>query len=84
MNSFVVGIDLGEKESLALCITPDGDIRQQFKFPIASGYSDIAVAHPRELSWITKSRKKNDRGDSLELAKLNLIWMIPESHFLEE
>ena len=24
------------------------------------GYSDITVAHPKELSWIIKSKKKND------------------------
>ena len=48
-----------------------------------AGYSDITVAHPRELSWITKS-KKNDRADSLKLAKLHLVGVIPEFHLLEE
>lgn len=36
MNSFVVGIDLGEKESSATHVTPDGDIKHQFKFSMAS------------------------------------------------
>jgi len=118
MNSFVVGIDLGEKESFATYMAPDGDVREQFKFPMNSegysefmskipletriafeasgsayavssalknlGYSDITVAHPKELSWITKSRKKNDKVDSLKLAKLHLVGMIPESHLLGE
>ena len=48
------------------------------------GYNDITVAHPKELSWITKSKKKNDRVDSVKLAKLHLVGMIPESHLLDE
>ena len=117
MNSFVVGIDLGEKESFATYMAPDGDIKEQFSFSMnregyeefakkipketriafeASGsayavsrelkdlgYGDITVAHPKELSWITKSKKKNDRVDSLKLAKLHLVNMIPESHLLD-
>ena len=42
------------------------------------------MAHPKELSWITKSKKKNDRVDSIKLAKLHLVGMIPESHLLDE
>ena len=48
------------------------------------GYSDITVARPKELSWIVKSKKKNDRVDSLKLAKLHLVNMLPESHLLNE
>lgn len=48
------------------------------------GYDDITVAHPKELSWIVKSKKKNDRVDSLKLAKLHLVGMLPESHLLEQ
>jgi hypothetical protein len=48
------------------------------------GYSDITAAHPRELSWITKSKKMNDRVDSLKLAKFHLVGMIPKSHLLDE
>ena len=89
MNSFVVGIDLGEKESNACYMSPDGEIMEGFKFPMNKegytefrkkipvetriafeasgsaytvskalkdlGYNDITVAHPKELSWITKS-----------------------------
>ena len=89
MNSFVVGIDLGEKESNACYMSPDGEIKEGFKFPMNKegytefrkkisvetriafeasgsayavskalkdlGYNDITVAHPKELSWITKS-----------------------------
>ncbi len=47
------------------------------------GYGDITVAHPKELSYITKSKKKNDRVDSLKLAKLHLVGMIPESNLLD-
>ena len=118
MNSFVVGIDLGEKESDACYMSPDGEIKEGFKFPMNKegytefrkkipvetriafeasgsayavsralkdlGYNDITVAHPKELSWITKSKKKNDRVDSIKLAKLHLVGMIPESHLLDE
>lgn len=48
------------------------------------GYSDITVAHPAELAWIIKSRKKNDKVDSLKIAKLHLVSMLPESHLLSE
>ena len=48
------------------------------------GYSDITVAHPKELAWIVKSKKKNDKVDSLKLAKLHLVGMLPESHLLSE
>ena len=47
------------------------------------GYSDNTVAHPKELSWIIKS-KKNDHVASVKLAKLHLVDMIPESHLLSE
>jgi molecular chaperone DnaK (HSP70) len=48
------------------------------------GYCDITVAHPKELAWIVKSKKKNDKVDSLKLAKLHLVGMLPESHLLSE
>jgi transposase len=46
------------------------------------GYSDITVAHPAELAWIVKSKRKNDKIDSLKIAKLHLVGMLPESHLL--
>jgi len=46
------------------------------------GY-DVTVAHPKELAWIVKSKKKNDRVDSLKIAKLHLVGMLPESHLLD-
>ena len=46
------------------------------------GYTDITVAHPAELAWIVKSKKKNDRADSLKIAKLHLAGLLPESHLL--
>ena len=42
------------------------------------------MALPKELPWIVKSKKKNDRVDSLRLAKLHLVGMLPESHLLEQ
>ncbi len=47
------------------------------------GYTDITVAHPKELTWIVKSKKKNDKVDSVKLAKLHSVGMIPEAHLLE-
>jgi transposase len=47
------------------------------------GYSDITVAHPKELAWIVRSKKKNDRVDSLKIAKLHMVGMLPESHLLD-
>ena len=48
------------------------------------GYSDITVEHPKKLSWIIKSKRKNDKVDSMKLSKLDLVEMIPESHLLKE
>lgn len=47
------------------------------------GFTDITVAHPRELAWIVKSKRKNDRVDSQKLAKLHSVGMIPEAHLLD-
>jgi len=46
------------------------------------GY-DVTVAHPRGLAWIVKSKRKNDRVDSLKIAKLHMVSMLPESHLLD-
>jgi len=46
------------------------------------GYRDVTVAHPKTLAWIVKSKKKNDRVDSLKIAKLHMAGMLPESHLL--
>ena len=48
------------------------------------GYDSITVAHPKVLSWIVKSKRENDHVDSVKLAKLHLVNMIPESHLLSE
>lgn len=111
MNSSVVGMDVGEKESVVTYLLPDVTEKEQFTFTMdmngyntfsekipksvrivfeASGsayvvdrnlrklgYSDITVAHPKELSWIIKPKKKNDKVDSMKLAKLHLVGMIP-------
>ncbi len=45
-------------------------------------YCDITIAHPKELSWIVKTKRKNDQGNSIKLAKLYLVGMIPEAHLL--
>ncbi len=118
MNDYVVGIDIGEKESVATYMSPSGDILDHFSFEMSDngynlfkekvpdevriafeasglayvvynrlkslGYSDLTVAHPKELSWIVKSKKKNDHVDSVKLAKLHMVNMIPESHLLNE
>ena len=47
------------------------------------GYGDVTVAHPTELAWIVKSKKKNDRVDSLKIAKLHMVDMLPRSHLLD-
>jgi transposase len=47
------------------------------------GYVDVTVAHPKELAWIVRSKKKNDRVDSLKIAKLHMAGMLPESHLLD-
>ena len=41
------------------------------------------MAHPKELAWIVKSKKKNDKVDSQKLAKLHSVGMIPEAHLLD-
>ena len=84
MNSFVVGIDIGEEKSVATYLSPDGEVKDNFEFTMNNdgynefasripmetriafeasgsayvvdrtlrelGYSDITVAHPKELS----------------------------------
>jgi transposase len=47
------------------------------------GYVDVTVAHPKTLAWIVRSKKKNDRVDSLKIAKLHMADMLPESHLLD-
>jgi hypothetical protein len=47
------------------------------------GCSDVTVAHPKTLAWIVKSKRKNDRVDSLKIARLHMAGMLPESHLLD-
>jgi len=47
------------------------------------GYNDITVAHAKELAWIVKSKKKNDRVDSVKIARLHMAGMLPEAHLLD-
>ncbi len=42
------------------------------------------MAHPGEIAYITESKKKNDRVDSLKPAKLHPAGMILESHLLDD
>lgn len=46
------------------------------------GY-DVTVVHPKELAWIVKSKKKDDVVDSLKIARLHMVGMLPESHLLD-
>ncbi|MEO9294909.1 MAG: transposase [Nitrososphaera sp.] len=50
---------------------------------LASYGYDVTVVHPKELAWIVKSKKKNDKADSLKIAKLHMSGMLPESHLLD-
>ena len=117
MNSFVVGINIGEEKSVATYLSPDGEVKDNFEFTMNNdeynefvsripmetriafkasemayevlkkletlGYESIAVAHHKELSCTLKS-KKNNKVDSLKLAKLHLVNKLPESHLLSE
>jgi transposase len=115
----VLGVDLGDSNSVATMLSPmNGSIVQEM-FPFSMdeagytlfsskvpkdariaceatsqaypftrklremGYTDITVAHPKELAWIVKSKKKNDKADSLKIARLHMGGMLPESHLLE-
>lgn len=42
----------------------------------------VSVANPKQLKWIVKSKKKNDRVDSEKLARLLMVGMLPEAHLL--
>lgn len=47
------------------------------------GYGhDVTVANPKQLKWIVRSKKKNDKIDSEKLAKLLMVGMLPEAHLL--
>lgn len=49
------------------------------------GYDVTVVHHPKELAWIVvKSKKKNDTIDSLKIARLHMVGMLPESHLLDK
>ena len=47
MNSFVVGIDLGEKESDGTYMSPDGEVKEGFRFP--------------RIEWATPNSKRRYR-----------------------
>ena len=115
----VLGVDLGDSNSVATLLSPlNGSIVQEM-FPFSMddsgyalfsskvpkdariafeatsaaypfsrrlremGYSDITAAHPTQLAWIVKSKKKNDKADSLKIARLHMSGLIPESRLLE-
>ncbi|MEM3192578.1 MAG: hypothetical protein QW292_10945 [Candidatus Parvarchaeota archaeon] len=48
------------------------------------GYSDVTVAHPKEFVRITKSKRKNDRVDSIKNTKLHLPNMIPKAYLISD
>ncbi len=53
MNSFVAGIDPGEKESYAKYMAPDGDIREQFSFPMTlDGYRTFRENVPEQTGIV--------------------------------
>lgn len=115
----VLGVDLGDSNSVATLLSPmNGSIVQEaFSFSMDDegyalfsskvprdarvacealgmaypftrklremGYTDVTVAHPKELAWIVRSKKKNDRTDSLKIARLHMGGMLPESHLLD-
>lgn len=49
MNSFVVGIDLGEKESFATYIAPDGDISEPFSLCSQEYTEQYWISMPSKL-----------------------------------
>ena len=50
MNSSVVGIDLGEKESVATYLLPDGTEKDQFSFTMnADGYKAFSEKIPKDV-----------------------------------
>ena len=40
------------------------------------------MANPKQLKWILKTKKKNDRVDSEKLARLLMVGMLTEAHLL--
>ena len=49
MNDYVVGIDIGEKESVATYMSPSGDILDYFNFSMNdSGYDEFKKKIPSE------------------------------------
>ena len=50
MNSSVVGIDLGEKESIATYLLPDGTEKDQFSFTLnADGFKAFSEKIPKDV-----------------------------------
>ncbi|MHB8568305.1 MAG: hypothetical protein ACYC7D_07440 [Nitrososphaerales archaeon] len=52
-----------------------------FRAMVQFGY-DVTVANTKELAWISKSKKKNDKTDSLKLAMFHMAGILPEAHLL--
>ena len=49
MNSPVAGIDIGERESLATYMAPDGDLGEKFSFSMnPDGYARFSEKIPRK------------------------------------
>ncbi len=49
MNDYAVGIDIGEKESIATYMSPSGDVIEQFTFPMnPEGYKEFREKIPSE------------------------------------
>ena len=62
MNSYVVGIDVGEEKSDACYLSPASDILGQFTFQITrTGWSDLAsIQLPTPLHVISDVRSYSD------------------------
>ena len=68
-------------ENAKIACEATGMVYPFFRAMTQHGY-DVTVANTKELSWISKSKKKNDKADSLKLAKLHMAGILPVAHLM--
>ena len=68
-------------ENAKIACEATGMVYPFFRAMTQFGY-DVTVANTKELAWISKSKKKNDKTDNLKLAKLHMAGILPEAHLL--
>ena len=90
MNDYAVGIDIGEKESVATYMSPSGDIIEEFTFSMNSdGYKEFREKIPSEtriafeasrMAYVVFNKLKSLGYESITVAHPKMIsWIVKTS-----